>query len=364
MKKSLILLLTLLMLLCLCACESIFTPVYNDRLPDAPNASAKSEASAAETGFSGPDIAVPSGRADLRCALIGDDWSVEYEALSQLGTRLSEETGGRCSLTLYPGAVLGEEADTLRMLAEGTLDLCVVGNDVLTSVCEDFSILSAPYVFSSQEEQERFYEAGDLTGLFGAAAPSGFTVLSVWSAGSCSLFTRDAPVSVPEDLAGTTLGMLEPVREISPLPLFCSNTIGVRPQDLYPALQTGVLGGAESDLLTYVDREYWTVAPYYNRTAHRFLTNELVIANRSLDSLGPEDQAVLTGLVRELPARCHSLLRSRIADCESVAASCGIVFTEPDQQAFRALCEPELQRIAGKTDLTQQVYQGILTLRQ
>ena len=211
MKKSLILLLTLLMLLCLCACESIFTPVYNDRLPDAPNASAKSKAPAAETGFSGPDIAVPSGRADLRCALIGDDWSVEYEALSQLGTRLSEETGGRCSLTLYPGAVLGEEADTLRMLAEGTLDLCVVGNDVLTSVCEDFSILSAPYVFSSQEEQERFYEAGDLTGLFGATAPSGFTVLSVWSAGSCSLFTRDAPVSVPEDLAGTTLGMLEPV---------------------------------------------------------------------------------------------------------------------------------------------------------
>ena len=363
MKKSLILLLTLSMLLNLCACESPFTPVYNDLPPDTPGAAADPGISAAEPDHTGPDTPLPSGGVSLRCALSGDDWSIEYEALSQLGTQLSEETGGRCSLTLYPGAVLGEEADTLQMLADGSLDLCVVDSAVLSSVFEDFSILSAPYVFASQEEQELFYETGDLTDLFRSTASSGFTVMSAWSAGSCNLFTRDAPVSSPEDLSDITLGVLESDRGVSPLPLLCGNIVGVRAKDLYPAIQTGVLGGAECDLVSYVDLEYWTAAPYYNKTAHRFLTNELVMANRSLDALSTGDQAVLGRLMKQLPSLCHSLLRSRIADCEDIAGTCGIVFTEADRQAFRTVCEPELMRIVGKTDLAQQVYRDMLALR-
>ncbi len=363
MKKLLVFLLTLLMLLILCACESLFTPVYNDLPLNTPAASGDSGAPAAKPDAAAQVSSLPSGSVVLRCALSGDDWSIEYEALSQLGTMLSEETGGRCSLTLYPGAVLGEEADTLQMLTDGSLDLCVIGNAVLSSVCEDFSILSAPYVFASQEEQELFYETGDLADLFRSSAPSGFTVMSAWSAGSCSLFTRDIPVSSPEDLAGITLGMLEADRGISPLPLLSGNTVGIRTKDLYPAIQAGVIGGAECDLISYMDLEYWTAAPYYNKTVHRFLTNELVIANSSLEALSAEDQAVITGLLQKLPSLCHSLLRAKIADCEDIAGTCGIVFTEADRQAFRAVCEPELLRIAGKTELTQQVYQDILALR-
>ena len=363
MKKTLILILTLLLLLSLCACGSLFTPANDGGLPAAPAAAGNSGASVAEPDPVSQESPLPSGRVTLLCALSGDDWSVEFEALSQLSMLLSEETGGRCSLTLYPGAVLGEEADTLQMLTEDTLDLCVVGNTVLSSVCEDFSILSAPYVFASQEEQELFYETGDLTDLFRSTSPSGYTVLSAWSAGSCNLFTRDVPVTVPGDLAAMTLGMLETDRGVSPLPLICGNTVGIRAKDLYPAIQTGVLGGAESDLVSYMDLEYWTAAPYYNKTAHRFLTNELVAANRSLEALSTEDQAVLARLLQKLPSLCHSLLRSRIADCESIAGTCGVVFTDSDRQAFRTVCEPELMRIAGKTELTQRVYQAVLALR-
>lgn len=353
------------MLLVLTACGSPFTPVYDDSLlvdsVQAPTGTDSMPAASDQSEAEQSGAAPAGSKALLRCALSGDNWSVEYEALTQISMLLSEETGGRCSLELYPGAVLGEEEDTLQMLSEGSLELCVVGNTALSSVCEDFSILSAPYVFESLEEQERFYETGDLSALFKAPADSGFTVLRAWSAGSCCIFTRAAPISVPEDLAGMNLGALEKDLSVSPLSLMGGNTIGVRAQDFCPALQIGSIDGAESDLVSYMALEYWTVAPYYNNTSHRFLTNELVISNSSLEALSAEDQDVLLRLLQRMPSICHNLLQSRIADCESIAEACGVVITEVNRQAFQSLCEAELDRIADRTELTRRIYDEILS---
>ena len=371
MKRILTLFLTFLMLLTLSACGSLFIPVSDEGLLDVPGPGSGSAPGFSDEGETFPgSVPQPGGDfvsepgAILRCALPGDNYSVEYEALTELSRQLFEQTDGRWELELYPGAVLGSEADTLQMLQEGALDFCVVENAALTACCEDFSILSAPFVFHSVPEQMLFYENADLSELFGATAPQGFTVLCAWSAGAVSLFTRDAPVSAPGDLTGLTLGVLDEDLVFSPLPLLAGHTVTIPDEEFYPALELGRVDGGECGLVTYIEREYWTVAPYYNLTAHRFLTGELVAANRSLDGMSTEDQLVLADLIRAFPACCHELLRAQLADCNGIAEACGVVFTETDETAFRERCEAALERYTELTELSRQVYADILSFRQ
>ena len=133
--------------------------------------------------------------------------------------------------------------------------------------------------------------------------------------------------------------------------------------DVYSAIQTGTLDGAENNIITYVDLVQYEVAPYYNLTGHLMIPDELCIANDVLASMSEEDQAAFKQICNESIAYMFGLCAELRADYEAKALEQGVTITEADVPAFQAACASLITDVANRNDMTKSVYEAILSCR-
>ena len=133
--------------------------------------------------------------------------------------------------------------------------------------------------------------------------------------------------------------------------------------DVYSAIQTGTLDGAENNINTYMDLVQYEVAPYYNYSGHLLLPDELVISTEVLESMSEEDQAALRKVCEESMPYCFDLCEELRSEYQAKAEEQGVTFSEADIPAFQALCQDLIMENAQKSDITQGMYDLIQSLR-
>ena len=357
MKKTVIaMLLALVMMLSLTACGASTS---------AP-AAAPAEAPAADAGEAAAPAAESTekvGQTVLKCAFNQTIENPEAKTLQKLSDDLYDATEGRYSIEVYPNEQLGSQADTLEQVTMGTLDMALVANAVVETYASDFAILGTPYVYDSIDHQEKVFKSGKLADLYATTEQYGFNVLCAYSLGARNLYTRDNPVTNPEELAGLKIRVMGSETCINMMNAMGGVGLEMGQGDVYSAIQTGTIDGAENNIITYVDLVQYEVAPYYNETGHLMIPDELCIANGVLEAMSPEDQEALKTLATESISYMFDLCDELRADYRAQAEAQGVVFSEADVPAFQALCADLIQSVAGRNDLTASVYEAILSER-
>ncbi len=287
----------------------------------------------------------------------------EAQTLQKISDDLYEATEGRYKLEIYPDAQLGDQAQTLEQVTMGVLDMTLVANSVIEGYASDFAILGTPYVYDSIEHQQRVFESGKLADLYATTEQHGFTVLAAYSLGARNLYTRDGAVSTPADLKGMKIRVMGSETCINMLNAMGGVGIAMAQGDVYSAIQTGTLDGAENNIITYVDLVQYEVAPYYNLSGHLMIPDQLVIANNVLASMSAEDQEALKKVCADSIPYCFDKCAELRGEYQSVAEEKGVTFTECDVPAFQALCQDLITSVANKTDMTKAAYEAIVSER-
>lgn len=357
-KSILAMLLALVMVFALCACgetpapAASTAPEASDAPADAPEASDAPEAPAEKIG-----------QTVLKCAFNQSITNPEAQTLQKLSDDLYDATEGRYSIEVYADAQLGDQAQTLEQVTMGALDMALVANSIIETYVSDFAILGTPYVYDSIEHQQRVFESGKLADLYATTYEHGFTVLSAYSLGARNLYTAKAPVTTPEELSGLKIRVMGSETCVNMLNAMGGVGMSMAQGDVYSAIQTGTLDGAENNIITYVDLVQYEVAPYYNYTGHLMIPDELCIANNVLEAMSEEDQAALKQLANESIAYMFDLCDELRADYEAQAVEMGVTFSEADVPAFQALCQDLINEVAQRNEMTQSVYDAILSER-
>ena len=235
--------------------------------PDAPAADGGDAAggdSAPATDAGGAKV----GETVLKCAFNQTIDNPEARTLQKLSDDLYDATEGRYSIEIYPDAQLGDQAQTLEQLTMDALDMTLVANSVIETYAPDFAILGTPYVYDSIEHQEKVFVSGKLDELYATAADHGFEVLAAYSLGARNLYTKEKPVTNPEELSGMKIRVMGSDTCIAMMNNMGGVGLAMAQGDVYSAIQTGTLDGAENNIITYVDLVQYEVAPYYNYTGH------------------------------------------------------------------------------------------------
>ena len=347
-KNIIAMLLALVMVVALCACGQTAAPAA----PAADAPAADAPAAAVETKV-------------LKCAFNQTIENPEAKTLQWIGEKLYEATEGRYTIEVYPDAQLGDQAQTLEQVVMGTLDMALVANAIVETYCPDFAILGTPYVYDSIEHQQKVFESGKLADLYAETEAQGFTVLANYSLGARNLYTRDKAVVTPEDCKGMKIRVMGSDTCIKMMGLMNGGTDGIAmgQGDVYSAIQTGTLDGAENNIITYVDLVQYEVAPYYNLTGHLMIPDELCIANDVLAAMSEEDQATFKQICNESIAYMFNLCAELRADYEAKAVEQGVTITEADVPAFQAACAPLIDEVASRNDMTASVYEAIKACR-
>ncbi len=306
------------------------------------------------------------GKTVLKCAFNQTITNPEAQTLLKISDDLYAATEGRYSIEVYPDASLGDQAQTLENLMIGALDMSLVGNAIIEPYSSDFSIIATPYIYDSIDHQEKVFESGDeaLQALYATTEEHGFTVLCTYSLGTRNLYTRDGPVTNPDELAGLKIRVMGSDTCLNMLNAMGGVGVAMAQGDVYSAIQTKTLDGAENNIITYVDLLQYEVAPYYNYSGHLLLPDELVISNETLAAMSEEDQAALRKVCEESMPYCFDLCGKLRSDYQAKAEEKGVTFSEADIPAFRELCRDLIMENAGKSEITQGVYDLIMSLSE
>ena len=258
---------------------------------------------------------------------------------------VEERTGGEIVIRVYPDGELGEEVSVFEQVQIGGVDMARASVGTLGQFFPQAGVLQLPYLFTDADHQWRVLDGEIGDELLETMEEAGVIGLSWFDAGARNLYTT-TQVSSAADLAGMTIRVQESESMSRMVRLWGATPVQIPYGEVYSALQTGRIDGAENNYPSYETSGHFEAAPYYLLDSHARLAEVQLIskvAMERIEAVNPDYPQVIRQCARECALYERELWRKRERQSEELVRQYGCVVTEPSQAAleeFRALVRP------------------------
>jgi TRAP-type C4-dicarboxylate transport system substrate-binding protein len=152
--------------------------------------------------------------------------------------------------------------------------------------------------------------------------------------GARNLYTKK-PVRKPADLAGQKVRMMGNPLFVDTMNAMGGNGISMAYGEVFSALQTGVIDGAENNPPSYVSANHInTPAKFYSLTNHLIIPEILVMSKVAWDKLSKDDQALVKKVAREAQMDQRGLWDKSVEDYTAKMKTGGVEIITVDQKPF------------------------------
>lgn len=278
--------------------------------------------------------------------------------------KVEELSGGSIEIDLQASGVLGSENDILDgMTTFSDVEMARISAFALTTYGgKKSSLLSLPYTFVNREHFWNF-ATSDLAQEFlneSSENGSGIKGLTYGEEGFRHFFTTNEVKDI-SDLAGMKLRVSnDPVMNGLVEALGASPTV-VAFGELYSALQTGVVDGAEQPIANYKSNAFPEVANNLILDGHTLGAIQIVITDAAWDSLTEEQQGWIMEAAKYAGEYNREISQAKEDEVleQLKAEGCNVVEVEditPWQEAVKDV-------IAANTEGMEDLYQQILDMQ-
>lgn len=256
-------------------------------------------------------------------------------AVENLGKKLEAATDGRLTLKMFAGGVLGDEKTAIEQTQIGAIQILRVSIGGISPVVPDVNVLTLPYLFRDEEHLHKVIDGPVGQEILDkiTASPAKVVALAYMDSGSRNVYAKK-PIKAPADLKGLKMRMQGNPIFIDTMNAMGGNAISMPFGELYSALQTGVVDGAENNEPSYFTQNHYTVANVYSRTAHLIIPEVLVFSKTAWDKLEKADQELIRKLAREAQMEQRELWNKSVADANAKLKEKGVTFVDVDAKPF------------------------------
>jgi tripartite ATP-independent transporter DctP family solute receptor len=200
---------------------------------------------------------------------------------------------GRIKIEVYPSAQLGEEKAAIEQVQFGAIDFTRTSISPMAAFAPQLNALQLPYVFRDGDHEFKVLKGQIGDELLSSGDANGFVGLAWYDSGSRNFYTTKKLVKGPEDIKGLKIRVMQ-----SDVPVKMINALGgvATPMaygEVYSALQTGVIDGAENNWPSYLTSSHYEVAKYYVLDGHTRVPEILVASKITFDKLPAKDQEAI-----------------------------------------------------------------------
>ncbi|MBU0826540.1 MAG: TRAP transporter substrate-binding protein [Gammaproteobacteria bacterium] len=257
-------------------------------------------------------------------------------AVENMGKKLEAATQGRLKIQTFPGGVLGGEKEMIEQTQFGAINILRTSLGPVGTVVPEVNVFNMPFVFRSQDHMRAVIDGAigdDLLAKI-SASPAKLVAIGWMDGGSRSLYTKK-PVRSPADLKGQKVRMMGNPLFVDTMNAMGGNGISMGYGEVFTALQTGVVDGAENNAPSFfTSNHYNTGAKYYTQTNHLIIPELLVVSKVTWDKLSKDDQALLKKFGREAQMEQRSLWDKSVEDYTAKLKAAGVEFITVDNKAF------------------------------
>ena len=166
------------------------------------------------------------------------------------------------------------------------------------------------------------------------SSPSKMVALGWMDGGSRSLYTKKRVVT-PADLKGLKVRMMGNPLFVDTMNAMGGNGIAMGYGEVFSALQTGVLDGAENNPPSMFTSNHYNAGPkFYAQTNHLIIPEIFVMSKVTWDKLLPAEQTLVRKFSKEAQLEQRALWDKSVAEYTVKLKAAGVEFVQVDQKPF------------------------------
>lgn len=298
----------------------------------------------------------------LRSSDTHPDGYPTVEAVKYMGDLVKERTGGRITVEVFHSAQLGEEKDTIEQTRAGVIDLNRVSLGPFNGLVPESTVPSLPYIFRSTDHMRKVMDGEIGNEILAGFEPHGLIGLAFYDGGARSFYNSQKPINSIEDLKGMKFRVMQSDIFVDMVNALGANATPMPYGEVYSAIETGVIDGAENNWPSYESAKHAEVAKNYSLDEHLIVPEVLVMAKSSWDKLSAEDQAIVRQAAKDSVARQRELWDAREIASRKMVEDAGTQVTEVDKQPFidamkpvydKHVTDPKLKDMVARIQATQ-----------
>lgn len=298
---------------------------------------------------------------EKRIVRIGHNQSTSHPthlALVEFQEYINEQLGDRYVVEVYPNELLGSQTDMVQLTQTGAIDFCVASNAILETFSENYEIFNLPYLFAGTEAYHHAMDDTKLTEpIFTATEKAGFRAVTWLDAGTRNFYTVNKPINTPADLKGLKIRVQQSPTNIEMMKLLGGSATPMGFGEVYTALQSHIIDGAENNEMALTDNGHGDVCKYYSYDMHQMVPDILIGNEAFLEGLTEEEQAVFTEgyeLINQVQRK--EWIKAVEHAKEKAANEQGVQFIYPDQELFKEACLPLHEAVLTKNKVIRPIY--------
>jgi tripartite ATP-independent transporter DctP family solute receptor len=272
------------------------------------------------------------------------------EAIQRMGKKLEAQTNGRISIQMYPSMQLGGEKEMIEQAQVGALQIARISVGAMGPVVDDLNVFNLPFVFRDEAHMRKVIDGPigqELLERVSSSPQSRLIVLGWMDAGTRNVYANK-PATKPAELKGMKIRMMGNPLFVETMNAMGGNGVAMGFNELYSALQTGVVDGAENNPPTLLAQNHFQVSKIYSLTGHLIIPEIFVFSKRTWEALSKEDQALLRKVSREAQIEQRQLWDAYVGEAETKLKAAGIQFLPADKEAFYKATQPIRDKYGAK----------------
>jgi len=305
-------------------------------------------------GAIAPRSALAEAKASFKASDVHPPGYPTVVAVENLGKKLEKATGGRYGVQMYASMQLGGEKEAIEQAQLGAIQIARVSVGAIGPVIEDLNVLNLPFLFRNTAHMQQVMDGSvgqELLDKMTSNDKAGLVGLCWMDAGARSFYDTKRPIRNIDDLKGLKLRVIGNPIFVDMVNALGGNGVAMGYDQVFSALQTGVIDGAENNMPSFVFDHHYEVAKYYTFTEHLIVPEILVFSRKTWDTLSKDDQTLMRKLAREAQADERVQWAAYEKQAMDKARAAGIQFVEninkkPFQDAVKPIWDKYGPRFA------------------
>jgi tripartite ATP-independent transporter DctP family solute receptor len=274
-------------------------------------------------------------------------------AVDNIGKKLDKATGGRLSVQMFASMQLGGEKEAIEQAQVGAIQFARVSVGALGPVIDDLNVFNLPYVFRDTAHMRKVIDGDIGQELLDKVtnAGKGLVGLCWMDAGARNFYNTKKPIKTVADLKGLKVRVMGNPMFVDMANAMGGNGVAMGYDQVFTALQTGVVDGAENNPPSFVFDNHFQVAKFLTIDEHLIVPEMLVFSKKAFDAMSKEDQALLIKVSKEAQQEERKLWDEYEKQAMDKAKSAGINIVQvadADKKAFQDAVKPVWDKYGPK----------------
>jgi TRAP-type C4-dicarboxylate transport system substrate-binding protein len=230
----------------------------------------------------------------LRGASMFDEEHAFTKTMREFERLVGEYSNNTIAFDLRLNGELGVEADYVTYLNQGVaVDYTIMAPSNMATFSQSIPLMDMPFLFRDLEHWNAVLSSNVLAPLEQQLLDAADIVIIGYTGGGVRNLVSSMPIRNMAELTGHRMRVMGAPIQAQIFQALNAAPAAIAYNEVYNAIQTGVIAGFENEAASIQNLRFYEVAPYVTLTRHSITVRPIVMSGTAFRSLSAEQQAIV-----------------------------------------------------------------------